>query len=146
MITTLVTVIFVFVSLFMIIAILMQAGKGGGMGSALGGGASQSVFGGGGGADVMAKITQGFATAFMVCAIYLAYASSHSGSEFLKGQSQAWEDEANLAAEDGEVNYERVAPSGNTALALPSNERAAEMRAAAAAATPAATPIPTTPG
>jgi preprotein translocase subunit SecG len=146
MITTLVTIIFVLVSIFMILAILMQAGKGGGMGSALGGGASQSVFGGGGGADVMAKITQGFATAFMVCAIYLAYASSHSGSDFLQDQSEVWEDEANLATEDGEVDYERVAPSGNRALALPTKDRAATMRASAAAAAPASTPIPTTPG
>ncbi len=144
--TTLVTIIFFLVSTMMILAILMQAGKGGGMGSALGGGASQSVFGGGGGADVMAKITQGLATAFMVCAIYLAYAGSHSGSEFLKDQSQAWEDETKLVEEDGEVNYERVAPSGNTKLALPSKERAAVMRAEAAAAAPASTPLPSAPG
>ena len=141
MITTLVTIVFVIVSIFMILAILMQAGKGGGMGSALGGGASQSVFGGGGGADVMAKITQGFATAFMVCSIYLAYAGSHSGSDFLKSQSQTWEDEANLAAEDDEVNYERVAASGSRALALPSREEADRLRAEAEAAAPASTPL-----
>ena len=146
MTTTLATAIFVIVSLLMILAILMQAGKGGGMGSALGGGASQSVFGGGGGADVMAKITQGLATAFMVCAIYLAYAGSHSGSDFLKDQSQTWEDKANLAEEDDDVNYERVAPSGNRALALPSKDRAAAMREEAATAAPASTPIPTVPG
>ena len=144
MFTTFVTIIFVLVSVFMILAILMQAGKGGGLGSALGGGASQSVFGGGGGADIMAKITQGFATAFMICAIYLAYAGSHSGSDFLKSQSETWEDEANLVEEDGDVNYERIAPSGNRALPLPSKEAAEAMRETAEAAAPATSTPPST--
>ena len=72
--------------------------------------------------------------------------SEPCGSDFLKDQSQTWEDEANLAEEDDDVNYERVAPSGNRALALPSKDRAAAMREEAATAAPASTPIPTVPG
>ena len=128
-----VTIIFVIVSIFMVLVILMQAGKGGGLGSALGGGASQTVFGGGGGADIMAKITQAFAFTFMIAAVYLAYASSHTASSFLEDQSQEWEVQKRLATEDGEVNYEAVGPRGNQVLKLPTADEAAAQRAEAGA-------------
>lgn len=105
--TTFVTIIYVIVALTMILAILLQAGKGGGLGSALGGGASQSVFGGGGGADFMSKLTQGFAATFMISAMYLAYASAHAGSDFLAESDQGSE---GLAETDDEINYERLGP------------------------------------
>ena len=105
--TTFVTIIYIIVALTMILAILLQAGKGGGLGSALGGGASQSVFGGGGGADFMSKLTQGFAATFMISAMYLAYASAHAGSDFLAESDQGSE---GLAETDDEINYERLGP------------------------------------
>ena len=83
---TIVTVIYTVVCLFMILVILLQAGRGG-MGTALGGGASQSVFGGGGSSDVLAKVTQYCAISFMVFAMFLAYAGSHSGSSRLQEKS-----------------------------------------------------------
>ena len=132
---TFITVVFIVVSLFMILVILLQAGKGGGMGSALGGGASQSVFGGGGGADIMARITQGFAAAFMICAMYLAYASAHAGSDFLKDQSEDWEENAKLVDDEGEINYEAVALPGARALRLKKPEDAARERGNAAMST-----------
>ena len=55
---TFVTIVFVVVALVMVLSILLQSGKGGGLGSALGGGASQTVFGGSGGADFISKLTQ----------------------------------------------------------------------------------------
>lgn len=105
--TTFVTIIYIIVALTMILAILLQAGKGGGLGSALGGGASQSVFGGGGGADFMSKLTQGFAATFMISAMYLAYASAHAGSDFLAESDEGTE---GLAETDEEINYERLGP------------------------------------
>jgi preprotein translocase subunit SecG len=126
---TFLTVVYVLVATVMVLAILLQSGKGGGLGAALGGGASQTVFGGGGGADVMAKVTQICAAGFMILAMYLAYASAHSGSEFL--QENSAEDElAKYQAKEGqEVNYEQI--SGRS-QALPSPEEAAKKRAAAA--------------
>ena len=41
---TFVTIVFVADALVMVLSILLQSGKGGGLGSALGGGASQTVF------------------------------------------------------------------------------------------------------
>ena len=106
-----VEIVYVLITTVLVLVVLLQAGKGGGMGSALGGGASQSVFGGGGGADFLAKLTQGLAVGFMVCAVYLAYASTHSGSDRLQAMSEELESEKNLADGDQEVNYERVGPN-----------------------------------
>jgi preprotein translocase subunit SecG len=148
--TTFVTIIFVIVSLMMILSILLQAGKGGGLGTALGGGASQGVFGSGGGADFMSKLTQGFAATFMISAMYLAYASAHAGSEFLESSDEGAADALDA---DAEINYERLGPRPRE---LPSPEEGKALQAKAAALVPPlseapeglepATPVqPTTP-
>ena len=77
---TLITVIHVFVCVFLILVILLQAGKGGGMGSALGGGGSQSAFGGRGAQTFLGKVTSVSAAIFMLTSLTLAYNSSHSRS------------------------------------------------------------------
>ncbi|WP_052559347.1 preprotein translocase subunit SecG, partial [Enhygromyxa salina] len=134
--TTFITIIYIIVALIMILSILLQAGKGGGLGSALGGGASQGVFGGGGGADFMSKLTQGFAATFMICAMYLAYASAHAGSEFLSEQDDG---SADLLEADEEIDYERLGPR---AQPLPTPEEGKAMQAKAAALVPAQTEAP----
>jgi preprotein translocase subunit SecG len=77
---TLVTIIHVVVSLFLILVILLQAGKDGGMGAGLGGGGAQSVFGGRGSQTFLSKVTSVSAAVFMVTSLTLAYGSSKSGS------------------------------------------------------------------
>lgn len=106
-----VEIVFVICTLILISVVLLQAGRGGGLGTALGGGASQGVFGGGGGADFLAKLTQGLAAAFMICSVYLAYASTHTGSERLRRMSEDLESEKHLVGEDDEINYEAVGPN-----------------------------------
>lgn len=108
--TLFVQIIYTLITVVLILVVLLQAGRGGGLGTALGGGSSQSVFGGSGGADFLTKLTQGLAIGFMVCAVYLAYASAHSGSDRLKS---AGEDKAKQAAagEGEEINYEMVGPN-----------------------------------
>jgi preprotein translocase subunit SecG len=133
---TFITIIYVIVALMMVLAILLQAGKGGGLGSALGGGASQGVFGGGGGADFMAKLTQGFAATFMICAMYLAYASAHAGSEFLEGQDAGISD---ILDADKPVDFERI---GINPQPLPTPEEGKAMQARAAALVPAQSDAP----
>lgn len=111
MFTTFVTILYVIACAVLILVVLLQAGRGGGMGTALGGGASQGVFGGGGGADFLARLTQGLAASFMVGAVYLAYASAHTGSDRLQAESEELESEKNLVDDDQDVNYERVGPN-----------------------------------
>jgi preprotein translocase subunit SecG len=134
--TTFITIIFIIVALMMILSILLQAGKGGGLGTALGGGASQGVFGSGGGADFMSKLTQGFAATFMISAMYLAYASAHAGSDFLESSDEGAED---LLDDDEEINYERLGPRPQV---LPSPEEGKLMQAKAAALVPPVSEAP----
>ena len=75
----LVTALHVIVCVVLILVILLQAGKGGGMGAAFGGG-SQTVFGGRGAQTFLGKVTSACAAIFMVTSLTLAYHASHTSS------------------------------------------------------------------
>jgi len=76
---TLVTIVHVFVSVVLVLVILLQAGKSGGMGAAFGGG-SQTVFGGRGAQTFLGKVTSACAAIFMLTSVTLAVLSSRTGS------------------------------------------------------------------
>ena len=78
---TLVTILHVLVCIFLILVILLQAGKGGGMGAAFGGAGAQTVFGGRGAQTFLGKVTTVSAAIFMLTSLTLAYQASRSGSE-----------------------------------------------------------------
>lgn len=80
---TLVLVIHVIVSLIMIAAVLLQAGKGASIGSTFGGSSSssQTIFGSAGPATLLAKVTYGCAAIFMVTSITLTYMSTRRTTE-----------------------------------------------------------------
>ena len=59
--------------LFMILVILLQPGKEGGMGGAFGGGAATSAFGGQGATTFLSKVTAGCAIAFFVTSLLLSF-------------------------------------------------------------------------
>lgn len=73
---TLITVLHVFATLFLILVILLQTGKGSAMGSGLGAGSSQTMFGASGAGNVLTKITTGVAVLFMVTSLTLAVLGS----------------------------------------------------------------------
>ena len=74
---TIVSVIYVLVCAFLILVVLLQQGKGGGMGAALGGGGgSNTVFGGAGAGNFLTRLTAIAATLFMVLSALLAYMST----------------------------------------------------------------------
>lgn len=75
----LVTVIHCLVGLFLILVVLLQSGKGGGMGAAFGG-ASSGVFGARGANPFLSKLTAGCAVAFFITSITLSVMSSKVGS------------------------------------------------------------------
>jgi preprotein translocase subunit SecG len=77
----LLTTLHVIFCLFLILAILLQTGKGGGMGSAFGGGGSSTVFGPRGPGSFIAKLTGIVATMFMVTSMLLAYLSSSKATD-----------------------------------------------------------------
>ena len=79
---TFVTVVHVTVSVFLVIVVLLQHGKGADVGATFGG-ASQTVFGARGAATVLSKITVIAAFIFMVTSISLAYLSSSTSAKSL---------------------------------------------------------------
>ncbi len=96
---TFLTVLHVIVCIFLMLVVLLQAGRGGGMGIAFGGsGGSQSVFGSSGGANFLTKMTAVCAFIFFANSMTLAYMSSQSDSRRL--QKIAAKKAADKKAED----------------------------------------------
>ncbi len=77
--TTLLTIIHVLVSFFLIIIVLLQHGKGADIGATFGG-SSQSLMGTEGAVPLMNKITTLAAIVFMGTSITLAYLSAHQST------------------------------------------------------------------
>ena len=103
---TLITIIHVFVCFFLILVVLLQAGKGGGMGIAFGSSTSSQVFGGRGAGSFLEKLTAGTAVVFMITSITLAYFASQSDSsrlQKLSAQKQKQEQKAAEKAADAKV-------------------------------------------
>ncbi len=70
-------VIHLLICVALILTVLLQSGKGGGLAGAFGaGGTAQTLFGGRGAATFLSKATSGLAVAFMVMSILLAVLSS----------------------------------------------------------------------
>lgn len=77
---TLLTVIHYFLCIFLIIVILLQAGKGADVGAAFGAGSSQALFGPRGAATFLNKMTTFVAMAFMVTSLSLVVISRQKNS------------------------------------------------------------------
>ena len=73
---TLITIIHVFVCLFLIIVVLLQSGQSGDIAAAFGGMGSQTAFGPRGAATVLTKATTWCAVIFMLTSITLSIAAS----------------------------------------------------------------------
>ena len=114
----------VFVCVFLILVILLQAGKGGGMGGAFGGAGAQTVFGGRGAQTFLGKVTSACAAIFMLTSLTLAYHASHTSS---------------VVRPDFAAPARPTAPGGETGAPAPLGQQPA------VPATPAPTPAPATP-
>ena len=77
-------VLHVIVCTFLVLVVLLQAGKGGGIGIAFGGGGSQTVFGSSGAGNFLTRMTAICATVFFLNSLGLAYVSSRSDSSRLQ--------------------------------------------------------------
>ncbi|OQX62755.1 MAG: preprotein translocase subunit SecG [Desulfococcus sp. 4484_241] len=73
----LITIIHIIVCIALILIVLLQTGKGAGMGAAFGGGGSQTLFGSTGGSTFLSKATTVAAVIFMLTCLSLAYMSTH---------------------------------------------------------------------
>ena len=82
---TLITIVHVLAAIFLVLVILLQSGKGGGMGAALGG-ASTQIFGGRGAGNFLSRLTTGAAVIFFLTSLTLSVLSSRHTSVF-KGEN-----------------------------------------------------------
>jgi preprotein translocase subunit SecG len=76
MLMMLITIVHVFVSLFLIIVVLLQSGQAGDIAAAFGGQGSQTAFGARGASTVLTKATTWCAIIFMVTSITLSVTTS----------------------------------------------------------------------
>ena len=74
---TFISVLHIVVALFLIMVILLQAGKGAAMGASLGSAGSQAMFGSSGSGNFLTKLTTAAAIIFMVTSLTLAILSTH---------------------------------------------------------------------
>src|SRR5689334_3973337 len=94
--STLITILHVIVCLFLMLTVLLQSGKGGGMGAAFGGGNAATVFGGSGASTFLRRLTAGAGTVFMLTSMLLAFLASHNSADALE---KFGEQQEKLAAE-----------------------------------------------
>ncbi len=81
--------VYVLVCLFLILFVLIQSDKGGGLAGALGGmGGVNTIFGGRGTATIITKVTTGLALGYLVLSLMLNLLVSHSSTEQVKGVLQ----------------------------------------------------------
>ncbi len=157
---TVLTILHVVVCTFLILVVLLQAGKGGGMGIAFGGsGGSQTVFGSSGAGNFLTRLTAICATIFFVNSLALAYLSSQSDSKRLQqiGEAKAAEkkvqdskqeqiakelEKVRAAATTGGTTGTATAPSTDEAAPTPAPAKETE---AAKSEHPEPAPAPTPP-
>jgi preprotein translocase subunit SecG len=136
MLTTFLNIVHIFVCAVLMFVVLLQQGKGGGMGAAFGGGAAAQVFGGRGAGNILTRATAVCAAVFMLTSVSLAYLSS-SGDRALKAR-QAVEQTKRDDKGTARPKESGTAPSGAKAPEAPADK--APEKPAAPSDTPSDTP------
>lgn len=75
--TAFIVTLHILACIFLIVVVLLQAGKGAEMGATFGSGSSQALLGASSGPTLMGKITTGIAIFFMLTSLALAYLSDN---------------------------------------------------------------------
>ena len=133
---TLIYVLFSIVCVFLIVTVLLQPGKAGGLGAAFGGGGN-TVFGASGGTPVFRRITTGCAICFMLLSLLLAYLSLDTSVTSQSNEKRRGLDFGSIETEAAEI------PAAAPAVEAPAVEipaAAPAVEAPAAAEIPAAAP------
>ena len=113
MLSPFVNIVHIFVCCVLMFVVLLQQGKGGGMGSAFGG-ASAQVFGGSGAGNILTRATAICAGIFMLTSVSLAYMSS-SGDRALRAKVAEEQSKVKDRGEKRAKTDANPAPSGSAA-------------------------------
>ncbi len=89
MLTGILIVIHIIVSLFLILVVLVQQGKGADLAGAFGGGGSQTAFGARGATTLLHKLTTGFFIAFVITSLTLAIMQARPRGSVMSSQPAA---------------------------------------------------------
>ena len=87
--TVLITILHVMVSVFLILVVLLQTGKGADLAGAFGGGGSQTAFGARGATTLLHKLTTVSAVLFMVTSLVLAILASRPSASVVQEDGTA---------------------------------------------------------
>ena len=85
----LLVVLHIVVSLFLILVVLVQQGRGADLAGAFGGGGSQTAFGARGATTLLHKLTTGFFVAFVVTSLTLAILQARPRSSVMNSPTEA---------------------------------------------------------
>ena len=85
--TVLLVVIHVLISIFLILVVLVQQGKGADLAGAFGGGGSQTAFGARGATTLLHKLTTGFFVAFVITSLALAVLQGKPRGSVMSGSA-----------------------------------------------------------
>jgi preprotein translocase subunit SecG len=87
--TVLLVVLHVLISIFLILVVLVQQGKGADLAGAFGGGGSQTAFGARGATTLLHKLTTTFFILFVITSIALAVLEARPRGSVMSGRSAA---------------------------------------------------------
>ncbi len=85
----LLVILHVIISLFLILVVLVQQGKGADLAGAFGGGGSQTAFGARGATTLLHKLTTGFFIAFVLTSLALGILQGRPGGSVMSGATAA---------------------------------------------------------
>ena len=120
-------VLHIMVCLILVVVVLLQRGKGGDVGAALGGGGSNSVFGSRGAGNFLTKLTTGSAVIFMMTSLSLAYLGNQAsnpldlGDDVIELETPS-DSETDTAPSAGALEEVEPVPSANTLEEIPPPE------------------------
>jgi len=113
-------VLHIFVCLMLMLVVLIQPGKSGGLGAALGGAGATQIFGGRGAGNFLTRTTWIAASIFFLTSVTLAYLSTSTGDsleDLAKRSAVSAPSDAPKAADPAPAG--EAAPAGNGAPATP---------------------------
>src|SRR5437588_6648058 len=87
--TVFLVIVHVFISIFLILVVLLQQGKGADLAGAFGGGGSQTAFGARGATTLLHKLTTGCFIAFVITSMALAVLQARPRSSVMTGTKAA---------------------------------------------------------
>src|SRR5262249_43236634 len=107
--STLITILHIIVCVFLMLTVLLQSGKGGGMGAAFGGGNAATVFGGSGASSFLRRLTAGPGPISRRTSILLASPGSNNSADALEKFGESKE---KLAADKEAAKKKALEPPG----------------------------------